>query len=116
MRIVSLLMMFCAAASAQMPDKFTNLQFFPKDISRQELMGIMRTFSFSVGVRCTSCHEAKPDGSTDFATDSKDMKKTARLMLQMVQNLNHDYIGKLAGSPRVECATCHYGLSNPQSL
>ena len=87
-------------AEAQMPDKFTNLQYFPKKISRQELMGNMRGFSFSLGVRCQFCHAGK-DGNKleqmDFASDEKDTKKTARAMLRMVDAINQEYIAKMGG-------------------
>ncbi len=38
-------------AAAQIPDKFTNLKVLPKDISKGELVGIMRAFSGALGVR-----------------------------------------------------------------
>jgi tetratricopeptide (TPR) repeat protein len=109
------------AAEAQMPDKFTNLQYFPKTISRQDLMGNMRGFSFSLGVRCQFCHAGK-DGNKldqmDFASDEKDTKKTARAMLRMVDAINQEYIAKMGRtSPiRVECVTCHHQLSIPKTM
>lgn len=107
-----------SAACAQMPDKFTNLKFFPKDITRQELMGTMRRFSFALGVRCEHCHVEKADHKLDFPADDKDEKKTARLMLQMVAAINKDYIGKIGKSSpaRVECVTCHHGLAEPRTM
>jgi len=109
------------AAQAQMPDKFTNLQYFPKTISRQELMGHMRGFCFSLGVRCQFCH-AGTDGNKldqmDFASDEKDTKKTARAMLRMVDAINQEYIAKMgrAAPVRVECVTCHRQLSIPKAM
>lgn len=46
------------------------------------------------------------------------MKKTARLMMRMVEAMNREYLGKLepASSKRVECITCHHGLSKPRTL
>jgi len=108
-------------AGAQVPDKFTNLQYFPKTISRQELLGNMRGFSFSLGVRCQFCHAGK-DGNkldqVDFASDEKDTKKTARAMLRMVDAINQEYIAKMGRtSPvRVECVTCHHQLSIPKTM
>jgi tetratricopeptide (TPR) repeat protein len=107
--------------SAQVPEKFTNLQVLPKDIQREELTNIMRGFSFSLGMRCESCHVAKTAGSLeamDFALDTKDKKKTARAMLRMVDALNRDYVAKLepATATRVECGTCHHGLNKPRPL
>src|SRR6516165_10327012 len=75
---VMLLPLTALVAEAQMPDKFTNLQYFPKTISRQELVGYMRGFSFSLGVRCQFCHAGKEGNKLnqmDFASDEKDTKK-----------------------------------------
>jgi hypothetical protein len=56
----------------------------------------------------------------DFASDDKDTKKTARVMLQMVAAINHDYISKLppAQTPpfQVQCVTCHHGSTQPRQL
>ena len=118
---VMLLSLAALAAEAQMPDKFTNLQYFPKTISRQELMGNMRGFSFSLGVRCQFCHAGK-DGNKreqmDFASDGKDTKKTARAMLRMVDAINQEYIAKMGRTApiRVECVTCHHQLSIPKTM
>lgn len=110
------LMTAAICVSAQVPDKFTNLQVLPKDIPKPELMNLMRSFSFSLGARCVSCHVGKDNGSLDgmdFAADDKDTKKTARDMLRMVAKINADYIPK---SARVECVTCHRGISKPRTL
>jgi tetratricopeptide (TPR) repeat protein len=118
---VILLSLAPLAAEAQMPDKFTNLQYFPKTISRQDLMGNMRGFSFSLGVRCQFCHAGK-DGNKleqmDFASDEKDTKKTARAMLRMVDAINQEYIAKMGRTApiRVECVTCHHQLSIPKTM
>ena len=105
---------------AQIPDKFTNLKVLPKDISKQELQSTMRGFAFALGVRCEHCHVEKktPDKGLDFAADDKDAKKTARVMLQMVAVINHDYISKVPKTAPIEvqCVTCHHGLTQPQPL
>jgi tetratricopeptide (TPR) repeat protein len=110
-----------AAATAQFPDKFTNLEVLPKDISRADLQSTMRGFAFALNVRCNHCHVEKMDGKKvhlDFAADDKETKKTARVMLQMVATINHDYISKLSAQPsiRVQCVTCHHGLAQPRTL
>jgi hypothetical protein len=105
-------------AVAQFPDKFTNLQVLPKDISKNDLQATMRGFAFALNVRCPYCHVQKADMKMDFPADDKDQKKTARIMLQMVTAINHDYIGKIGkpSSVQVECATCHRGLTQPRLL
>ena len=118
---VMFLSLTALVAEGQMPDKFTNLQYFPKTISRQELVGNMRGFSFSLGVRCQFCHAGKEGNKLDqmdFASDEKDTKKTARAMLRMVDAINQEYIAKMGRtSPiRVECVTCHRQLSIPKTM
>jgi hypothetical protein len=117
LRWLAMVIICAACASAQVPDKFTNLQVFPKDIQKEKLIAAMRTFSFSLGVRCQYCHEETADHKTDFASDAKDEKKTARVMLHMVQSINADYIKKLGPSAsEVRCVTCHRGIPLPQSI
>ena len=111
-------------AAAQFPDKFTNLKVLPKDIAKRELESTMRGFAFALGVRCDHCHVEKkaPEKGLDFPADDKDAKKTARVMLQMVGAVNHDYISKVIKAPtdtpaiQVQCVTCHHGLTQPQPL
>jgi tetratricopeptide (TPR) repeat protein len=110
-----------APALAQIPDKFSNLQVLPKDISKAELQSTMRGFAFALNVRCPFCHVQKADMKMDFAADDKDKKKTARLMLQMVATINRDYVSKIgtqtpASPAHVECVTCHHGLTQPRTL
>ena len=99
------------------PEKLTNLQYFPKTITRPELIAIMRDFSLSLGAHCETCHVETADRKTDFASDEKEEKKTARVMLKMVDEINHGYIGKLGASAiQVQCVTCHRGLQKPQTI
>jgi tetratricopeptide (TPR) repeat protein len=117
----SVLFLAPAAAHAQAPTEFTNLQYFPKTISRDELIGVMRGFSFSLNVRCQYCHAGK-DGPNltdmNFASDEKETKRTARAMLRMVEGINQQYIAKLESrtTNRVECVTCHHRLSKPRTM
>lgn len=109
------------AAHAQAPSEFSNLQYFPKNISREELIGVMRGFSFSLGVRCQYCHDAKEGVAfkdTNFASDEKPTKRTARSMLRMVDTINREYIARLESGTgnRVECVTCHHGLNKPTTM
>jgi hypothetical protein len=101
-----------------LPDKFTNLQTLPKNISRQDLVAAMRGYALSLGVRCPFCHAAGPTpGSMDFASDDKAPKRTARIMLRMTDDINRNYIAGVAQPPpTVECVTCHRGSANPRTL
>ncbi len=111
---------FTLAASAQqnpIPDKYTNLQILPKDISRAQLVPIMRSFALSLGVRCEHCHvgEGNDLSTFDFAADTKPAKATARQMLRMVNRLHEDLkgVGDAARMPKVTCFTCHRGEKTP---
>ena len=116
--LVLLVATLATSASAQFPDKYTNLQVLPKDTSKDDLQAMMRNFTFALGVRCDFCHVQGADKKLDFASDGKEEKKTARLMMQMAAAINHDYMNKLgkSDSVRVECITCHRGLTVPRPL
>jgi len=110
-----------ALAPAQIPEKFENLQFFPKDMERRALIDRMREFSGALGVRCEFCHvgEGGPELlNMDFASDDKEAKRTARRMLVMVAAIQKDYIENLgrARAIQVGCFMCHHGVSRPEPL
>ena len=105
-------------ALAQIPATFTNLQVYPKDMSRPDLVNEMRKIAGALGARCTSCHVG-PDNleGMDFATDERDTKKTARTMIKMVQSINANFMSALpggaAGRQQVTCITCHRRSMKP---
>lgn len=110
-------------ASAQIPDKFTNLKVLPADIRRDSLVNIMRGFSLSLNVRCQYCHVGGNGVSfegVEFAKDDDLHKQRARFMLRMVDSLNRVVMPKLpglTGAPlRIECKTCHRGGPRPLLL
>src|SRR3972149_9813080 len=110
-----------ALSAAQIPEKFENLQFFPKDMERRTLIDRMRDFSGALGVRCEFCHvgEGGPELlNMDFASDDKEAKRTARRMLVMVTAIQKDYIENLgrARPVQVGCFTCHHGVARPEPL
>ncbi len=104
------------------PDSFTNLQVLPEDIETRALINTMRSFAIGLGVRCEFCHvgeAGQPLATFDFASDEKSAKAKARVMLRMVQQINNEHLAELeerADPPiRVTCATCHHGVSKPQT-
>jgi len=107
--------------AAQTPDEFTNLQILPKDISKPELVGMMRGFAGALGVRCSYCHVG-PDNlvGMDFATDEKPTKHTARKMIKMVRAINGELLAGIETSSgtkvAVGCNTCHRGVVSPQQI
>ena len=110
------------APSAQQPEEPKNLKVLPKNMSRREVIGVMRSFTQSLGVRCIQCHVSTKEGSErpedmDYASDKKADKETARKMLKMVANIN-EQIGQLGlkDPPQVGCFTCHHGVKRPETL
>jgi len=68
-----------------------NLQFFPKDFTGQQILPIMQNFNAALGVNCTYCHNSEPpvdNPKNDFASDEKETKKKARVMLVMARDVN----------------------------
>src|SRR5689334_21236831 len=95
-----------------------NLKVLPQDISGPQLLGTMKFFAQSLGVRCTYCHvgeEGKPLSTFDFASDAKDHKNIARSMMRMVSQIqgNLDAINGLDADAKVTCFTCHRGSTKP---
>lgn len=118
---VGLLLCAGTVAVAQIPDEFTNLQVFPKNVGKQDLVVAMRNFSMGLGVRCTHCHVTTTEGDTstmDWASDDLPTKKDARRMMQMVATINTQLLpeDKDKDGLRVQCVTCHRGLQNPDTL
>jgi tetratricopeptide (TPR) repeat protein len=110
-----------AGTKAQIPDKFANLQALPKDIPKNELVGIMRSYAGDLGVRCGFCHVGGDPNTlqgVNFASDENDKKKIARLMIRMVQSINQDQLPKLGKkpSPQIRCVTCHRRNSDPRTI
>ena len=105
------------------PDSFTNLKVLPRDIPRDTLVNMMAGFTRALGVRCNYCHVGQPNqplSAYDFASDEKLSKRNARVMIQMLRHINGEHLAQLETrvSPptRVECATCHRGITPPRSL
>lgn len=112
-----------AATAQQWPPEIKNLQHFAADTEVGELIGTMRDFAFALGVRCQYCHvgeEGQPIATFDFASDQKETKRKARIMLSMVERINGELLAGLdvepAGRLRVECVTCHRGAARPEQL
>jgi tetratricopeptide (TPR) repeat protein len=116
-----------------------NLQVLPKDMPRNEVTALMRTFAMALGVRCEHCHTEAPAAAAaaanapaggrggrgggpqlDYALDDKEAKKVAREMIRMVMDINGKYLpatGRtMTDLTRVTCETCHHGLARPRTL
>lgn len=95
----------------RVPDKFTNLKVFPKDVKKDDLVRAMRAFSQGLGVRCDHCHVLSPE-SQDFASDKKPEKQMARGMIGLVHKLNTDFF-TYKDAPKATCFMCHHGEKKP---
>jgi mono/diheme cytochrome c family protein len=79
-----------AAAAAPkripIPETFTNLTVLPANISRTDLMAIMRQYSITFKVRCSACHAVNDDLTEgNFTSDDKPMKADTRKLMLLIQ-------------------------------
>jgi tetratricopeptide (TPR) repeat protein len=112
---------WAGAAGAQIPDTFKNLEILPKDIPKAELVSVMREFSGALGVRCNHCHVGENISTLegfDFASDDKEPKRVARVMMSMVREINKELVPKaeIKDAVQVRCVTCHRGVQEPRTL
>jgi hypothetical protein len=103
------------------PPPMSNLQIFPKETPREQVLAAMQQFTQSLGVQCNYCHvQEGRGGRNDFATDEKQTKKTARQMMMFSRDLNEklpSVVGKPANeTTRVGCSTCHRGVPIPKQI
>ncbi len=107
------------------PEEPENLKVLGQDVKGAKLGEVMRSFATALDVRCEHCHvgEGQDLGQFDFASDEKATKRKARLMLKMVNALNHEHLSKLAeiderNAPILEvtCMTCHRKQQRPVML
>lgn len=113
-------------ARAQTPPPMTNLQVWPKDTPREQVVQTMRAFNESLGVECSYCHVM-----SDLASDEKREKRVARQMILLRDGINVMLAAIVdkpagagptagdgqAGAPiRVLCRDCHHGLPVPRQI
>jgi hypothetical protein len=98
------------------------LKVLPRDLSGQQVHDIMERWESALGAQCDSCHAEDrvnigPNGRPllDFAADSKPMKRVARTMFVMTEEINIKYVATIdsSGVP-VTCGTCHRGHLGPE--
>ncbi len=121
--LAAVLVLAALPLGAQIPDEFKNLKVLPEDISKQDLIAQMRHMAGALGARCHYCHVGEPGASLagyDFVSDEKETKKTARVMLQMVDEINGKLLPQIGKESsellEVRCVTCHSGQSRPLTL
>ncbi|HEX4006123.1 MAG TPA: c-type cytochrome [Acidobacteriaceae bacterium] len=101
--------------------KPTNLKVLPKDIAPEELVKTMRGFAGALGVECSFCHvRVAGKREMNFASDEKEDKGIARVMIQMTQEINATYMTQvhdpdaMPEDKHVTCGTCHRGHQMPE--
>ena len=85
-----------------------NLQVLHDIHSKTQLLNVMQGFTEALGVQCQFCHNLN-----DFPSDAKKPKRTARLMVRMVRNIDENYLNQ-PGMKKVTCFTCHRGAAIPK--
>jgi photosynthetic reaction center cytochrome c subunit len=90
--------------------------------SVERTYSLMMAMSQSLGVNCTFCHNSREFGQWSESTPAR---VTAWHGIQMVRNLNTDYLiplqpewpanrlGPTGDGPKLYCATCHQGAQKP---
>jgi Photosynthetic reaction centre cytochrome C subunit len=105
-------------------DQPKNLKVLSKDLTMRQVREIMDGWSDALGADCGTCHvrdTANPTGEGrphyNYADDSKQEKRTARVMYEMTVEINSRFISTVpnSGVP-VTCGTCHRGRLSPAPL
>jgi hypothetical protein len=75
------------------PDKFTNLMVLPKDISKPDLLNVMKLMTVTAPTgRCTYCHAVSDDLTEgNLALDDKPTKVKARKMIAAILEIDQKY-------------------------
>ncbi len=101
------------------PAGFQNLTVLPRDMPQPQFIAMMQGFEVALGVTCEHCHVYFGRGAmNDFASDAKQAKKTARLMMLAARDFNAKLTPADLGKPAanitaVACGTCHRGKAIP---
>jgi Photosynthetic reaction centre cytochrome C subunit len=94
-------------------DEFTNVLLM-KDTTAAEFLKTMDYYGRSLSVGCQFCHV----GGGKWDDDTKEAKKTARVMIELVNLINNTGLSKLPPNrdgltPKISCVTCHRGRTGP---
>ena len=77
-----------------------------KVLTAQNVEYTMQNITFALGVGCIYCHDLN-----DLSLDTKPKKLKARMMLEMVRDINAKFGD---GQTHVTCWTCHHASTEPQ--
>jgi hypothetical protein len=110
-----------------------NRKVLPTSLTWEQILPIMQGWRDGLGVTCEYCHVyfGPFNPRNDFASDAKEAKDKARVMLRTLQNVNRTFGAEIppldrpaAGQPataarqtvQVQCVTCHRGVPIPKPL
>lgn len=91
-------------------------------VQTEQTYGLMTYISRSLGVNCNYCHNSQSFASWPLSTPQR---TSAWTMIQMVRDLNNNYLEPLKGVfpanrlgptgdvPKIGCVTCHQGAFRP---
>lgn len=91
---------------------FKNVQVL-KGIPVNEFMNTMGFFAASLGLNCVYCHVEQSMQNWDKFAEDVPLKRMARYMITMTNNLNKNSFG---GRRVVTCYTCHRGSQKPKVI
>src|SRR5262245_41019169 len=77
-----------------------------KVLTKENVEISMQNITFALGLRCIDCHVVN-----DFSADTNPRKLKARMMLEMVRDINAKFGD---GQTHVTCWTCHRASTQPQ--
>ncbi len=87
---------------------FKNVQVLKSMPAGKFLTLMDSTYGRGLGRNCTDCHIAN-----QWASDSLNRKKTARIMTELVEDVNSTQLTKLPArngvNAKISCITCHRG-------
>ncbi|MFN2458749.1 MAG: c-type cytochrome [Chitinophagaceae bacterium] len=123
-RIILVLTIFTAIVAMSFaftdePPRFKNLKVLPKNINKEEIDSVMKSFTVALGVKCNFCHVFNQEQKAmDFPSDGNKHKEIARGMIKMTQKLNKKYFDientkSVHANLQVTCYTCHNGKPEP---
>jgi photosynthetic reaction center cytochrome c subunit len=90
-------------------DVHKNVQVL-RGLPEDQFMETMGFFSASLAANCTYCHVPESSGSWARYADDTQLKQTTRMMIVMMNAINHEYF---AGRRVVTCWSCHRGDELP---
>lgn len=99
--------------------RYKNLKVLPRDINKQQMDSVMKSWAASLGVKCNFCHVFNQEQKAmDFANDNNKHKNIAREMFRMTAKINKKYFDvddskEVYADLEVTCQTCHNGKEHP---